>query len=133
MQTCETALQSLQQTSDEKKNLQFGMLKLEVLLFDKKWDDAEELVLRLLQINQKITNEAIQAQLLISLSKIQKERSKTKEQIQSLEKALELSKKTDQFIIEAISLYELGLAKEDIQSLQKAVLSFPSKNKSTAF
>ncbi len=128
MQTCETALQSLQQTSDEKKNLQFGMLKLEVLLFDKKWDDAEELVLRLLQINQKITNEAIQAQLLISLSKIQKERSKTKEQIQSLEKALELSKKTDQFIIEAISLYELGLAKEDIQSLQKAVLLFLEGN-----
>ncbi|MHA1912578.1 MAG: tetratricopeptide repeat protein [Candidatus Kariarchaeaceae archaeon] len=124
MQMCEKTLQMLQETKNEKTFLEAGVLKLEVLLFDKRWKEAEELVLKLQQIAQKLGNKATQAQLFISLSKIQKEGSKIKEQIQFLEKALELSRETDQFIVEAVSLHELGLAKKDTQILQKAVLLF---------
>jgi tetratricopeptide (TPR) repeat protein len=124
IQISEKTLQGIQQIKNEKMFLELGMLRLEVFLFSKKWDNAEELVLKLQQITKKLGNEAIEAQLLIGLSKIQKEKSKVKEQIQSLEKALELSRKTDQFIVEAVSLYELGLIKEDVQILQKAVLLF---------
>jgi len=124
----EKPLENLEQAKDNQKFLELGMLKLEILLFNEKWEDADELVLKLLEITQKSGNEAIEAKLLIGLSKIHKERARVKEQIASLEKALELSRKTDQFIIEAVSLHELSLAKENIQILQKAVLLYLEGN-----
>jgi hypothetical protein len=43
LQMSEKALQGIQQTKHEKRFLELGMLKLEILLFDKKWEEANEL------------------------------------------------------------------------------------------